>query len=207
MHDFIQDLRNKLQGPLPGRVAQEKMAPRPIDEERFDFAQRTDARLGAVLLLLYPDRGQIHFPLILRPVYKGAHSGQVALPGGKFEPGDKDLIYTALREAEEEVNIPAHKVETIGTLTEMYIVASNFRVLPVIGYVHEKPRFIPEIKEVADIIETPLDWLLDDSRVGEKNIVVADKYKIRSPYFDIHGHMVWGATAMMLNEFITLLKQ
>ncbi len=207
MHDFIQDLRNKLQGPLPGRVAQEKMAPRPIDEERFDFAQRTDAKLGAVLLLLYPDSGQIHFPLILRPVYKGAHSGQVALPGGKFEPGDKDLIYTALREAEEEVNIPAHKVETIGTLTEMYIVASNFRVLPVIGFVQEKPRFIPEIKEVADIIETPLDWLLDDSRVGEKDIVVADKYKIRSPYFDIHGHMVWGATAMMLNEFITLLKQ
>ncbi len=205
--DFVDRLERRLKGPLPGESAQRLMAPRPVDEQRFDFKQREDAKLGSVMVLFYPIGDQIHVPFILRPTYQGAHSGQVSFPGGKFEPDDHDLMQTARRETQEEIGVDREHIKLIGTLSEMYIVVSNFKVLPVVGYVNHKPEFIPETKEVERVIESPLDHLLDEKRRKEKDIVVGDNYVIRSPYFDIDGEVIWGATAMMLSELITLIEE
>lgn len=204
--DFVDKLERRLKQPLPGEEAQRLMAPRPVDEQRFDFKQRSDAKLGSVMILFYPDHDKLHVPFILRPTYEGVHSGQVSLPGGKYEPEDRDLLETAKRETQEEIGVDGDRIRLIGALSEMYITVSNFKVLPVVGYIDHKPTFVPEIKEVERIIESPLEHILDQRR-KEKDIIVGDNYVIRSPYFDIDGEVIWGATAMMLSELITLIKE
>ncbi len=101
---------------LPGREAHVKMAPQPLDLRRFTTTFAEPPKKSGVLLLFYPDEGAVYFPLIKRPQYPGVHSGQVGFPGGKMEPSDPDILFTALREAEEEIGIESGKVEVLGRL-------------------------------------------------------------------------------------------
>jgi len=198
--------RKRLSEPLPGISAQMKMMPRLDDTSRFDIKNKEKASPGGVLILIYPHEGELYLPLMLRPEYGGAHSGQVSFPGGRKEPGDKDLLNTALRESNEELGIPKDKVELLGELTELFIIASNFSVLPVIGYMDHRPDFIPDPREVVEIIETPISLLVKDDTIKERPFKVGDGFHIDAPYFDIYGHHVWGATAMMMSEFLTVFK-
>jgi 8-oxo-dGTP pyrophosphatase MutT (NUDIX family) len=199
-------LRKRLGEPLPGISAQMKMMPRLDDTSRFDITNKDKAIPGGVLILIYPHEGELYLPLMLRPEYGGAHSGQVSFPGGRKEPEDIDLLNTALRESNEELGIPEDKVEILGQLTELFIIASNFSVLPVIGYMDHRPNFLPDPREVVEIIEAPISLLLKDQTVKEKPFKVGAGFHIDAPYFDIHGHHVWGATAMMMSEFLTVFK-
>jgi len=192
--------------PLPGISAQMKMMPRLDDTSRFDITNKEKAIPGGVLILIYPHEGELYLPLMLRPEYGGAHSGQVSFPGGRKEPEDKDLLNTALRESNEELGIPEDKVEVLGELTELFIIASNFSVLPVIGYMDHRPDFIPDPREVVEIIEAPISLLLEDYTIKERPFKVGAGFQIDAPYFDINGHHVWGATAMMMSEFLTVYK-
>ena len=200
-------LEQAFQKGLPGKRAQLEMAPMPIDPRRIAAEVPDDHRKSGVLLLFYPDASTIYFPLIKRPHYPGAHSGQVALPGGKVEPGDPDVVYTALREAEEEIGIDAGKVEVMGRLTELYIPVSNFLVTPIVGYTDQKPAFIPEKREVSRIIPTPLNQLIQPEVVKMTPISLGGGRYMKTPYFAIEGEQVWGATAMILSEFIQVMKQ
>ena len=200
-------LQKAFQGELPGKKAQLLMAPQPIDPRRIAAKVPEGHRKSGVLLLFYPDASTIYFPLIKRPQYPGAHSGQVALPGGKVEEGDPDVVYTALREAEEEIGIDAGKVEVIGALTELYIPVSNFLVSPIVGFLDNKPTFIPEQREVARIIPTSLSDLIQPEIVKQTPIPFEGGKYWDTPYFDIAGEVVWGATAMILSELIQVLKQ
>ncbi len=200
-------LQKAFQGELPGKKAQLLMAPQPIDPRRIAAKVPEGHRKSGVLLLFYPDASTIYFPLIKRPQYPGAHSGQVALPGGKVEEGDPDVVYTALREAEEEIGIDAGKVEVIGALTELYIPVSNFLVSPIVGFLDHKPTFIPEQREVARIIPTSLSDLIQPEIVKQTPIPFEGGKYWDTPYFDIAGEVVWGATAMILSELIQVLKQ
>jgi 8-oxo-dGTP pyrophosphatase MutT (NUDIX family) len=200
-------LQLALQGMLPGKEAQLRMAPQPIDPRRIAAQVPEDHRKSGVLLLFYPHASHIYFPLIKRPQYPGAHSGQVALPGGKVEEGDPDVVFTALREAEEEIGIDAGKVEVIGSLTELYIPVSNFLVSPILGFLDHKPIFVPEQREVARIIPTPLNHLIQPEIVKRTPISLGGGKYLETPYFDIAGEVVWGATAMILSELIQVLRQ
>ena len=200
-------LEQAFQKGLPGKRAQLEMAPMPIDPRRIAAEVPDDHRKSGVLLLFYPDASTVYFPLIKRPHYPGAHSGQVALPGGKVEPGDPDVVYTALREAEEEIGIDAGKVEVMGRLTELYIPVSNFLVTPIVGYTDQKPAFIPEKREVARIIPTALNQLIQPEVVKMTPISLGGGRYMKTPYFAIEGEQVWGATAMILSEFIQVMKQ
>ncbi len=203
--NFIQRLEKRLSSPLPGKLAQQKMAPTPRGASRiFDWGKEKP-RLGGVLILFYPNDGNIYFPLMQRPHYGGIHSGQISLPGGKEENHDQSLVETALREAEEEVGIISKEVKVIGTLTELYIIASNYHVLPVIGFVDQKPQFIPDQTEVVKILEANLTDLTSQS-LKSKEMIVGNNITIESPYYDIHGHIVWGATAMMLSELVDIVR-
>ena len=195
-----------LNEPLPGREAQILMAPQPIDEKRFKEDPLNPARLGGVMILLYPDGNDIRLPLMKRPTYNGAHSGQVSLPGGKYEEGDSDLIMTSLRETEEEIGVSTSKIQVLGKLSEMFIVASNFKVFPTVGVINEKPVFFPDSKEVEAIYTPALSELMDLNKRKVKTMHFPP-YTIHSPYFDIEGETVWGATAMILGELLEVIKK
>jgi 8-oxo-dGTP pyrophosphatase MutT (NUDIX family) len=199
-------LTNGLKKPLPGQPAQKTMSPLPIDPRRFNFNFSESPKRGGVLILIYPDADEAFFPLIKRPVYAGVHSGQIAFPGGKMELEDKDISYTAVREAWEEVGVLPKDVRLLGQISDLFIPASNFLVSPIIGYTERKPDFVLEIKEVDRIIETPLKQLLNLEIRKQKILEIGGQFKLNTPYFDISNEVVWGATAMILEEFIQVLE-
>lgn len=202
---FILQLENALKAPLPGKQAQIKMSPLPYDMRRFEVDLPKNHRKCGVLILFYPERESTFFPLIKRPEYAGFHSGQVAFPGGKMEINDSNIIETALREAEEEVGIDRSQVQVMGSLSELFIPTSNFLVSPVVGFLEKRPDMVPEEKEVSRIIQAELSLLLRPEIRKQKILELGQSIKLDTPYFEIDGEVVWGATAMILNELIHLL--
>jgi 8-oxo-dGTP pyrophosphatase MutT (NUDIX family) len=198
-------LSKRLQDALPGLQAHEPMRAVPVGDLKPDFQHKLPPKPGSVLILLYEEAGQVRFPLIVRPEYIGAHSGQISLPGGKAEAGE-DAIETALREGEEEIGIDRSHVEVIGKLTDFFVVPSNFLVTPIVGVIHN-PIFRPDSFEVSRIISCSLVDLLLEGAIKRKEILAAGKYRMIAPHFEIDGEVVWGATAMMLNEFRTVLLE
>lgn len=192
---------------LPGKDAHVKMAPQPLDLRRFTTSYSEPPKKSGVLLLFYPDQGAVYFPLIKRPQYSGVHSGQVGFPGGKMEPSDPDILFTALREAEEEIGIDASKVEVLGRLTDLYIPTSNFLVSPVVGFLSDKPSFVPEQREVARIIATEVISLFHPEVRKQMQLAVGGGMYLDTPYFAVEEEVVWGATAMILSELIQVLDQ
>lgn len=204
---FIQQLKKRLKEALPGVEAHAHMAPLHRKEERFKPSALKNARQGAVLLLLYPHQKRLYLPLMQRPEYEGHHSGQISFPGGKMEMEDPDKIHTALREANEEMGIIPEQVELLGVLSELYIPPSNYLVLPVVGWVKERPQFIPDPVEVAQIIEAPLDLLLDNKAIQHTYQNLASGMRVKIPYFNVEEQVVWGATAMILSEFLAVVRE
>lgn len=209
MMDFevvLEKLSKRLKAPLPGPLAHEPMRATPVGKLVPDFKHNTPPKPGSVLLMLYPDNGKIMFPLIKRPDYLGAHGSQVSFPGGKAEAGE-DVFETALREGNEEIGIKKEEVKIIGRLSDFFVIPSNFMVTPVVGYVTSSPVLIPDPVEVAYILHGDVEAILPDSAVYQKDILAARQFEMRAPHFLIENEIVWGATAMMLNEFRTILKE
>ena len=165
------------------------------------------AQKSGVLILIYPLNKKPHIVLMKRVSYPGGiHSGQISFPGGRWEKSDRDLTETALREAEEEVGVDISSVKVLGLLSQIYIPPSNFLVQPVVGLVNYRPDFIPDSREVDQLFEVPVSWLLDPANRGKKPIVTRSNITLQAPFFDVEGHSVWGATAMMLSEFLHLAE-
>ena len=202
-------LEVELMKPLPGKEKQFQMSSVRRIREMTDESQIKNGVKSSVLILLYPSfqGDEISIVLILRPRYEGVHGGQISLPGGRSEEMDIDLKETALREAKEEIGIDPTKIITIGVLTELYIPPSNFLVLPYVGYTSEKPIFNPDPQEVASIIEINLTELKNDKNVKSKDVFVRPGFSVFGPCFEINGHIIWGATAMILNEFKEIVKR
>jgi 8-oxo-dGTP pyrophosphatase MutT (NUDIX family) len=206
-HEVVTCLLERLQHPLPGQAAHEVMRAHPASGAFPDFGHKVPPKPGSVLILIYPDEyGNAVFPLIKRPDYIGAHSGQVSLPGGKMEPGE-DHVATALREAWEEIGVDVSEPRVIGRLTEFFVIPSNFLVVPVIATVQKRPQFIPHTREVSRIIEASVTDILAENAILQREILAAGQYRLIAPHFEIDGEVVWGATAMMLNELRTCLKE
>jgi 8-oxo-dGTP pyrophosphatase MutT (NUDIX family) len=196
--DFINDLKSKLQQTLPGIEAQFEMA--HVKRERVEYGNDKDYRPSAVLILLYPnDQEDVCILLIERSTYNGHHSGQIALPGGKVEPTDKDLEDTALREFYEETGCEEVPF-MIGKLSPIHIPVSKFVVHPFVGYLSKRPIFSPNENEVKQLLEWKLSDLLLPESVKETTIEPMPGLKMSTPYFDVQEKILWGATAMMLNE-------
>jgi 8-oxo-dGTP pyrophosphatase MutT (NUDIX family) len=199
----------RLQAPLPGLPTQMLMMP----EARLRTFNATswripdDARKSAVLILFYEGAEGLSFPLIERSAYEGVHSRQIAFPGGATEPEDASDAHTALREAEEEIGVNRHQVEVLGLLSQMYIPPSNFLVQPVVGVLREPPRWQLQPDEVASVIETPALPFSEGRFRSTSTIQHRSGVEMDVPSFVIHGHVVWGATAMMLSELAVLLSE
>jgi 8-oxo-dGTP pyrophosphatase MutT (NUDIX family) len=202
----VQQLAERLRQPLPGADAHEPLRAVPVGLVKPKFEHALPPRPGGVIILLYEENGVIKFPLTKRPDYLGTHGGQISLPGGKSEPGEH-VIDTALREAEEEIGVSRNSIEVVGTLSEFFVIPSNFMVTPVVGYLKDIPQLKPDPKEVVRIIHGTIQDLLIPDAVKVKEILAARMFAMQAPHFEIEGEIVWGATAMMLNEFRTVLKE
>ena len=203
---FHTKLKERLARPLPGESAQILMSAQPENKIRFKKEARLNARNSGVLVLFYRNNGEWNFPLIVRKDYKGVHSGQVAFPGGRMEKNDRNIIETAIRETKEEIGVPEGKVQYIGQLSELYIPVSNHLVYPSVAIMPSVPEFIKEEREVERIFTASLSDLLNPQLEKRKTIEIKG-YKIDAPYFDFKGEMVWGATAMILSELKTIIKE
>ena len=205
LKELAQKLESGLKGPLPGTEAHNRMSAAVRLPADLNFNWPDPPRSGAVLILLYPENGKIYFPLMRRPEYGGVHSGQISLPGGKMEQHDSDLIQTALREAQEEIGIPGEKVTILGKLTPLVVYASNFNILPVVGFMGSKPKFNPDEREVVEVINADLQSLINQEEVKTTELSVRN-YVIDAPYYDVNNQIVWGATAMILSEFLQVVS-
>jgi len=206
--EFLKYVPKIMDATLPAAEAHYKMAPlERIEDMKNLNIQTQNPKIAAVMMLFYPKNGRTHLVLIVRNSYEGVHSAQVAFPGGKFEP--KDLVFenTALRETHEEVGIHPDSMEILRPFTHLYIQPSNFLVYPFLGICKEEIFFIPDKSEVAEIIELPLSIFLGDDVTVSVNISTSYAKNIMVPAFKIKEHIVWGATAMMLNELKEVLKK
>ncbi|MDX1782619.1 MAG: CoA pyrophosphatase [Aequorivita vladivostokensis] len=193
---------------LPGETVQFKMAPMERLQELKRVARnQNSAKRAGVLSLFYPSEDfETRLILILRKTYHGVHSAQVGFPGGKLEPEDETIQDAALRETEEEVGVPRSAISVLKQLTEIYIPPSNFFVQPFLGITSQSPKFVPEEKEVEALIEVTLRDFMDDLNITTQTLSTSYAESIEVPAFQLNGHIVWGATAMMLNEVRELLK-
>lgn len=203
---FISRLKNRLENTtLPGQDAQLTMAPITRLEEIKRKQTDNSPKQSAVLVLFYPNQNNTKLVFIKRPIDDTVHSGQIAFPGGRVEPDDQDLIHTALREANEEVNVYPSEVKILGSLTKLHIPPSNFDVHPIVGYSKIRPNFRGN-EEVAKIIEVSVDELIDPKSQTTKTIHHRLGKLVDVPCFFIEDEVIWGATAMMLGELLAMIK-
>ena len=205
---FVQDLRKRLGGPLPGREAQYKMASLRRLTELAGYAPPSSPKIACVLNLLHWREGEWRTVLIERTTSPhDRHSGQISFPGGKYEEGDKALANVALREAEEEIGVPRERVQILGRLTELYIPVSNFLVHPFVGLLESEADFRLQAGEVEGILTPALSVFSRDSAKKQKDLTLPGGLSLKDvPYFDVEGRVVWGATAMILSEFLEVLR-
>jgi len=191
--------RKYLSSHLPGEQAQLKMAP----TFRGAFHHDTDPVHAAVLLLMYPsDNGTLSLVFIKRNEYDGPHSAQISFPGGVWEEGDGHIQNTAIRETREELGI-GDDIEILGSLTELHIPVSNYLVSPFVGCMDHTPVFYPDDSEVQFVIESTIKELLDPQN-RDSETIFRHGQSIRAPFYLAGEEKIWGATAMMLSEFLQL---
>lgn len=163
-------------------------------------------RQAAVLVLLYPVAGLLHFPLIERSAEVGRHRGEVGLPGGALEAGETGEE-AALREAREELGLEAEaaRPELLGALSPLRVPPSGYEVRPYVALLPARPAFRPEPAEVAALFEAPLGALLEpEVRDEEERLFGGRPFLV--PFFRLGGRKVWGATAMILAELAAVLE-
>lgn len=173
----------------------------PDEARKLDPAPKE----SAVLMLLFQRRNEWHTLFMLRPDGTGVHSNQLSFPGGKLENNETSLE-AALRETFEEVGIESHDIRILGSLSPLYIPPSHFVVQPYLGVLSMEPQFTPNAMEVVKLIEFPITHFSIEPIIFEKDIFIPSMNRnVRAKYFDVHGYTLWGATAMMVQEFRSIL--
>jgi 8-oxo-dGTP pyrophosphatase MutT (NUDIX family) len=206
--ELIQVIKKQLTKSLPGENAHFQMLSKDMQANRGKVERPAKVKKAAVMILLY-QKNEAWFTLLMqRPESPYAHSKEVCLPGGGYEAEDGNLETTALRETEEEFGIDRNVIEVLGPLTDIYIPVSNYEVQPFIGLLKKAPLLNPDPSEVDEIISVALSDLINHANRKEKNITTSAGDSINNvPYFELEKRTVWGATAMMLSEFIALVTE
>ncbi|PKQ61455.1 hypothetical protein BZG02_16000 [Labilibaculum filiforme] len=205
LDQFTSILNNQLNIGLPGFDAQNIMSP-SIRDHALKTSDPSLARDSSVLLLFYPNNGQLYIPFMKRTTGNTNHSGQISLPGGKYEESDENRTITAIRETNEELGVDCDQIKILGFLTELYIPVSNFMVLPVLGYCEKRPDFKLSEFEVEEIIEMPISQLLAKENIANFSFT-KNGFEIHAPYFQAKEHKIWGATAMILSELREIIRR
>lgn len=205
LNQFKTDLKRELGMPLPGNAAHQKLMVHRKPVERLGAVSET-AKKSAVLLLVYPKNYLLHIVFIQRPIYDGVHSGQIAFPGGKLETFDESISAAAIREANEEIAVNPNAIELMGRLTPIYIPPSNYLVHPFVAFHEDLPSFVPQPSEVKAIIECPIANFMGVESLKTCHLNLGEK-KMEVTAFQFEQHIIWGATGMILREFVDLLER
>lgn len=177
--------------------AQMRMSPTP---RGMMLRRNTPPRKAGVLVLIYAGEQDLNIVLTRRTQHLRGHSGQISFPGGKHDPDDADFIVTALRETCEELGLcDETSIQIIGQLQKIYIPPSHFDVYPSVAITPCKPVFSPREAEVAEVLILPVQRLLS-TEIRKHEVRTIQGYRVQVPYYDVSGHKVWGATAIMLSE-------
>ena len=206
---FINVVQERLAGDmLPGIGAHMEMA-HPIRkvEPRINIEVRKEA--GVLITLFEKSPGDFHVIMIRRGSggENDKHAGQIAFPGGKIEPGDRDLMYTAMREANEEIALDLTAIDILGSLSPLYITVSKYLVHPFVAYSWKPPVLIRQEREIEEILELPLNEFRSTTVKQVTQIQLSTGITLNHvPCFFVNGHVIWGATAMIMNEFLEILK-
>jgi 8-oxo-dGTP pyrophosphatase MutT (NUDIX family) len=201
-NSVLERLQMALGQPLPGAPAQALMAPRPRRQWPASF-DPAHIRHAAGLLLVFPIDASAHIVLTVRADTLGRHGGQVSLPGGVVEAGET-FEEAAIREAHEEVGLSPDDVRVLGALTPLDIPISGFRLHPIVAAAAERPALTPADGEVASILEVSIGELVDPAR-QVTTTRVGEGRDLTVPAFRVGGVEIWGATAMVVAEFLSLL--
>lgn len=206
LEQLINRLKKSLNGQLPGGQAQYLMAPRHRRRVEASSLKEDEFRPSAVMILFCEnDKGEMFIPLTERMTYNGAHSGQISLPGGKYEAADGDLMHTALRECFEEIGVS--EIDILGKLTPLFIPVSGFLVHPYVGVSRLKnPVMVNQEREVKRLLQLRLEDLMNDAIIKRGDIALMENMSIHAPWYELEGLRVWGATAMILSELKELLR-
>lgn len=201
----LQFLEKALKGPKPGLKAQLKMITNPRPGHRVYHEVEDSCLKAGVLVLLYPWSRGLHLVLTRRTARVDFHQTQISFPGGRQEQGES-FEQTALREAHEEIGMPLSSIRILGELTPLYIPPSNYCIYPVVAATNERPDFKPSMHEVEEVIEVPLDHLLNPRNV-RKEVWRFGGIEGVVPFYLYKSYKIWGATAMVLAEMVELLKE
>ena len=199
MNIFTNKIRKQLLN-LPGSKYQDLMMP----SYRGKLLKGEKKLDSAVMIILYYKNNELYTSIIKRSVYDGKHSGQMALPGGKYQESDENLINTAIRETYEEIGVNIKESEILGELTSLIIPVSNILVTPIVCFIDYNPEYKINKTEVQQIYEVPITHFLKNKKIKKE---IQYNTQVTIPYFDIQNETVWGATAMILSEFLELLNR
>lgn len=204
----IDIIKKLLEEELPGEQAHLAMSPLGRKPSSEAIKRASSVTNSAVALVLYQTDETIKSVLIQRPIYKGNHSGQVCLPGGKQEAFETSLEQTAIRECIEETGLIDDHLNLLGSLTPVYIPVSNHHVQPYVFFYNNVPDFVPDEREVAEIIPFNIKDILRVENVKTTDIKISSENTLKKvPYFEIRQKVVWGATAIILNEFKVICER
>ena len=191
---------------LGGLDIQFQLAPKIRLKYSEDKIRTLSPKPAAVIALFYPnEEGETCLLLTLRAQYNGTHSSQISFPGGKQDSKDTNLQNTALRESFEEVGIYTNSVTVFKQMTDVFIPPSNFLVTPFLGYINKIPIFTKN-HEVQELISVKVSDILNESSISTTTLSTSYATNMEVPCFLLNGYIIWGATAMMLNEIKELLK-
>ena len=152
-------------------------------------------KASAVLIPLFYNQGQYHILFTERSEEVDFHKGQVCFPGGTREPSDSSLLQTALRETEEEISVKAKDVEILGEFDDNVTLTSNYVISPFVALIPHPYPLKADGREIREIFSVPLSFLMNEAN-----------FKQDSYAYEYEGHIIWGATARILRQFMDLLK-
>jgi 8-oxo-dGTP pyrophosphatase MutT (NUDIX family) len=203
---FKDKLRKALKRELPGKSSHLRLAPKDRVSGIKRQAQSSNPKKSSVLLVLFNEDEELKILFILRSVYDGAHSGQISFPGGQFDLRDENSVDTALRETFEEVGVRVEPEQILGQLSTMYIPPSNFLVETFVAFIPEISDLVLDAKEVQKAFKIPIRSFIKEDAIQVKTVLSRNKKEIKAPCFYIDGLKIWGATAMILNELLDIIK-
>lgn len=186
MNDFRDRIRQRLGQHVPARI------------------QAPDRIPAAVLIPFFEKNEELHLLFTKRTDQLQHHRGEICFPGGVKEPGDEDLLRTALRELEEEISVPSSSVEVLGSLDELKTVVTNFVVVPYVGFLGTDTRFDPNKNEVEELLEIPFQHFQNPSIFHEERRMV-DQQLYSVYYYRWQNHTIWGVTGRILKSLLDLL--
>ena len=149
---------------------------------------------SAVLLLLFEKDGECNVLFTRRSEKVAYHKGEISFPGGTADPDDSDLLHTALREGAEEIGLDRRDVRILGRLDDIFTLTTGFVITPYVGIIPCPYKFEINTDEISELILVPLRAMAEECRVEDSGVT----------HFQLPDHIIWGATARILKQFLDL---